>query len=68
MSITVQLPDDVADWLQQTASQTGLAPEEIIRNQLAASMTEKAPRFMRLAGVIQGLPSDLSRRKGFDRG
>jgi len=65
-SITVRLPDDVAEWLNETARKTGVPKGRIIREQLdKARSAEKRP-FLRLAGTIAG-PADLSKRKGFSR-
>jgi len=65
-TITVRLPDDVAEWLETTARKTGLPKGRIVREQLdKARSAEKRP-FLRLAGTIAG-PADLSKRKGFSR-
>ena len=65
-TITVRLPDDVAEWLNETARKTGVPKGRIIREQLdKARSAEKRP-FLRLAGTIAG-PPDLSKRKGFSR-
>jgi predicted transcriptional regulator len=65
-TITVRLPDDVAEWLNETARKTGVPKGRIIREQLdKARSAEKRP-FLRLAGTIAG-PADLSKRKGFSR-
>jgi len=65
-TITVRLPDDVAEWLNETSRKTGLPKGRIVREQLdKARSAEKRP-FLRLAGAIAG-PPDLSKRKGFSR-
>jgi hypothetical protein len=65
-TITIRLPEDVAEWLNETSRKTGLPKGRIVRDQLdKARNAEKRP-FLRLAGVIAG-PPDLSKRKGFAR-
>ena len=65
-TITVRLPEDLAEWLQTTAQKSGVPQGRIIREQLEkARKAEKRP-FLRLAGAVSG-PSDLSQRKGFSR-
>jgi len=65
-TITVRLPDDVAEWLNETSRKLGVPKGRIIREQLdKARSAEKRP-FLRLAGTIAG-PADLSKRKGFSR-
>ncbi|MBV9227351.1 MAG: CopG family transcriptional regulator [Acidobacteriaceae bacterium] len=63
-TITVRLPDDLAEWLNNTATKLGVSQGKIIRDQLEkARKTEDRP-FMRLAGKVSAAP-DLSMRKGF---
>lgn len=63
-TITVRLPDDLAEWLNDTATKMGVSQGKLIRDQLEkARTTEKRP-FLRLAGRVSGDP-DLSTRKGF---
>lgn len=63
-TITVRLPDDLAQWLQATAEKSGIPQGRIIREQLEKVRKEGKQPFLRLAGAVSG-PSDLSRRKGF---
>jgi predicted transcriptional regulator len=66
-TITVRLSKELADWLDQLASKTGVAQGKIIRDQLEkAKAHDSSQSFMRLAGAVRG-PKDLSRRKGFSR-
>ena len=63
-TITVRLPDDLAEWLNNTATKLGVSQGKIIRDQLEkARKTEDRP-FMRLAGKVSAAPN-LSMRKGF---
>jgi hypothetical protein len=65
-TITVRLDEELSSWLEETASRTGLSQGQIVRNQLEKAKADKNEKpFMRLAGSIKGLPSDLSRRKGY---
>jgi hypothetical protein len=65
-TLTVRLPEDLAEWLDTTAKRTGVSQGKIIRNQLEkARMSEHRP-FLRLAGTVSG-PRDLSTRKGFSK-
>ena len=67
-TITVRLNKELAEWLEETASKTGLSQGQIVRQQLERAKTAKPNQpFMRLAGSIRGLPRDLSKRKGFSR-
>jgi hypothetical protein len=65
-TLTVRLPEDLADWLGTTAQRTGVPRGRIVREQLEkARRAEKRP-FLRLAGAVAGPPA-LSKRKGFSR-
>jgi len=67
-TITVRLDEELASWLEKTAVQTGLSQGQIVRDQLAKAKAANANRaFMRLAGSVEGLPRNLSSRKGFSR-
>jgi predicted transcriptional regulator len=67
-TITIRLNKELAAWLEEIASRTGVSQGQIVREQLARARTASANRsFMRLSGSIRGLPRDLSRRKGFSR-
>jgi hypothetical protein len=64
-TITIRIPPDLAEWLEEKRRQTGWPIGRIIREQLERARAE-APdrRFLRHAGKISG-PRDLSSRKGF---
>ena len=67
-TITVRLPDDLAEWLAEVARETGVPVGRIVRDQLQRAKNEQDSRpYMRLAGKIKG-PRDLSTRKGYSRG
>lgn len=65
-TITIRIPDDLAQWLDDTARATGVPKGRLIREQLELARQDDTGgrRFMRLAGSIRG-PKDLSTRKGF---
>ena len=65
-TLTVRLPDDLAEWLAQTSQKTGVPRGRIIRQQLEKARSSEDRPFLRLAGLIAG-PADLSTRKGFSR-
>lgn len=63
-TITVRLPDELAEWLRAAAETSGVPRGRIVREELErARRTRKRP-FMQLAGTVSG-PSNLSTRKGF---
>jgi hypothetical protein len=65
-TITLRLPADLAQWLEQESIVTGLPKGRIVREQLEQLRTKKARQpFLDLAGSIEG-PPDLSRKKGFE--
>jgi predicted DNA-binding protein len=65
-TITVRLPEDLAEWLQQAARKTGVPKGRIIREELEKARNSAERPFLRLAGTVAGL-RDLSTRKGFSR-
>lgn len=66
-TISVRLGEDLAAWLEEAASRSGVSQGKLIRDQLEkARASGEAQGFMRLAGTVNG-PKDLSRRKGFSR-
>jgi len=65
-TITVRLPDDLADWLDQAASKSGVPKSRIIREELEKARKSAERPFMRWAGAGAG-PPDLSTRKGYSR-
>jgi Arc/MetJ-type ribon-helix-helix transcriptional regulator len=67
-TVTVRLPENLARWLRDLARRRGVSQSEIIKDNLekARQATPDKP-FMKLAGSIENLPRDLSRRKGYSR-
>jgi hypothetical protein len=67
-TITVRLDEELSAWLEETAERIGVSQSQIVRAQLEKAKTAKVERpFMRWAGSVQGLPRDLSQRKGYSR-
>jgi hypothetical protein len=67
-TITVRLDTELAEWLEREARRTGVSQGKIVRDQLErAKASASAQAFMRLAGIVEGGPRDVSARKGFSR-
>jgi hypothetical protein len=63
-TISVRLPQKLAEWLARAAATEGVSPGKVIRDQLEkARMREDRP-FLRLAGRVSA-DATLSLRKGF---
>jgi hypothetical protein len=65
-TITVRLPEDLAEWLDAASRKAGVPRGRIIRDQLQLARKREKRPFLRLAGSIDG-PPDLSSRKGFSK-
>ena len=67
-TLTVELTEDLAGWLNDRAVKTGRTQEEIVRAQLEEARRASLEKpWMKLVGCMEG-PSDLSQRKGYSRG
>ena len=66
ITITVRLPEDLAEWLDSASRKAGVPRGRIVRDQLQLARQRGQRPFMRLAGSVEG-PDDLSTRKGFSR-
>ncbi|MGH9524746.1 MAG: hypothetical protein ACRD3E_19660 [Terriglobales bacterium] len=65
--MNLRLPEDLAEWLQDTSKKTGLPVNRIVREHLQrAKEQQKETLYLRFAGRLKGLPPDLSTRKGFN--
>ena len=63
--VRVSIGKDLAAWLEETATRTGVAQGQIVREQLGKAKANRGNRpFKRLAGAVSG-PRTLSRRRGF---
>jgi hypothetical protein len=66
-TITIRLPEELAEWLRTTARKTGVPVGRLVREELERAKRENGTKsFMRFSGSIEG-PPDLSFRKGFSR-
>lgn len=65
-TITVRIPSDLAQWLEETSRKTGVPKGRIIRDELEKARKSESQPFLRLAGAVAG-PANLSSRKGFSR-
>jgi hypothetical protein len=66
-TITIRLPEELAEWLRTTARKTGVPVGRLVREELERAKRENGTKsFMRFSGSIEG-PPDLSSRKGFSR-
>jgi hypothetical protein len=65
-TITVRVPEDLAEWLNDASRRTGVPKGRIIREELERARNSPNRPFLRLAGAVAG-PADLSTRKGFSR-
>jgi hypothetical protein len=65
-TLTIRLPDDLAQWLEETSRKSGIPRGRIVKMELERARKASSRPFLRLAGVVDG-PRDLSTRKGFSR-
>jgi hypothetical protein len=63
-TVSVRLPPELAEWLENIATRTGVPQSKIIRDQLELARSKKEKPFRDLIGCMSG-PPDLSSRKGF---
>jgi hypothetical protein len=66
-TITIRLPEELVDWLRNTARKTGVPVGRLVREELERAKRENGTKsYMRFSGSIDG-PPDLSSRKGFSK-
>lgn len=65
-TISVRLPEDLAQWLEIAARRSGVPKGRIVREELEKARSSAERPFLRWAGAVAG-PGDLSMRKGFSR-
>jgi predicted transcriptional regulator len=65
-TLTVRLPEDLAECLEETARKSGMSRGRIGRMELERARRASKRPFIRLAGAVAG-PKDLSSRKGFSK-
>jgi len=64
-TLTIRLPEDLAQWLEETSRKSGMARGQIVRRELERARKQAVKPWMRLAGDLKDGPRDLSMRKGF---
>ena len=65
-TLTVRLPEDLADWLEESARKAGVSRGRIVRTELERARDAAERPFLRFAGAVSGAPN-LSERRGFSR-
>jgi hypothetical protein len=65
-TLTIRLPEDLAQWLEETSRKSGIPRGRIVGTELERARKSAGRPFLRLAGVVDG-PPGLSVRKGFSR-
>jgi hypothetical protein len=65
-TLTIRIQKDLAEWLEDEATKTGVSQGQIVREQLEKARSAARQPFMRLAGSVRGT-RDLSTRKGFSK-
>jgi predicted transcriptional regulator len=66
-TLSIRLPDDLADWIKSTAENTNQTQGEVVRQELEkARQTSTEKPWMKFAGAVSG-PKDLSMHEGFDK-
>jgi hypothetical protein len=66
-TLTIRLPRELAEWLEERSEKSGRPRGEIVREVLEGARRQGEKPWMRLAGVIKGGPADVSMRKGYAR-
>jgi hypothetical protein len=65
-TLTIRLPEELAEWLEERSRKTGIPRGRIVRMELERAQKTSDRPFLRLAGIMDG-PPGLSTRKGFSR-
>ena len=65
-TITVRLPEHLAEWLELAARKPGGPKGRIVREELERARNSAKRPFLRRAGAVAG-PNDLSMRRGLCR-
>jgi predicted transcriptional regulator len=52
-TLTIRLPEDLTDWLEKTARQSGVSRAAIIRSELEKARKQADKPWMRLAGSVK---------------
>jgi Arc/MetJ-type ribon-helix-helix transcriptional regulator len=65
-TLTVRLPDKLAEQIEAESRARKVSKSDIVRDRLASAEPKRAPSFddiAHLAGSVKGLPADLSTNK-----
>jgi metal-responsive CopG/Arc/MetJ family transcriptional regulator len=65
-TISVHLPEDLAEWLESAATAAGVSRGKVIRDQLEKARKCEDRPLLRLAGKVSA-DATLSMRKGFSK-
>lgn len=65
-TLTIRLPKDLAEWLDNAARRSGVSRGRIVRTELEKARNSAELPFLRWAGAVSG-SANLSTRKGFSR-
>jgi len=63
-TISIRLPKEVRERLDERAKRTGRSRNAIVNEAVEQSLAQEPKAFMALAGSMDG-PANLSQRKGF---
>jgi hypothetical protein len=66
-ALTIRLPRELAQWLEETSRSSGRSRGEIVREELERARKGSQKPWAHLVGDLKELPRDLSTRKGFSR-
>ena len=65
-TISIRLPEELAEWLESAASKAGISQGKLIRERLEEARAREDRPFLRLAGKVSA-NANLSLRKGFSK-
>jgi predicted DNA-binding protein len=66
-TLSVRLPEELAQWVEENARVTGRSQGSLVKEALErVRQAEASKSFFALAGSVEG-PRSLSQRKGFSR-
>jgi predicted DNA-binding protein len=73
ITMTIRLPDEMAEQLREKARRTGLPVGRVVRQFVESGLSQDVPvskneAWRKYVGIIKGGPRDVSSRKGFSRG
>lgn len=64
--MTIEISEDLRGWLRDQAAKLGMTEEDLIIAELQKAHSEYLENpWAKYAGIVKGLPQDLSTREGF---